>query len=79
MVYDYYYMIVISLSLFWLAFVWALWKYRNDRIFNNKPASVDDVVDCIQRLSWKCFLSNIAKNSCLLYEWIWNPGDSMLG
>jgi hypothetical protein len=66
-------------SMIWLAFIWGLWKYRNGRIFNNKPASVDEVVDYIQRLSWKWFLSNIAKNSCLLYEWIWNPGDSMLG
>jgi hypothetical protein len=65
-------------SIVWLAFVWSLWKFRNDRIFNNKVASVEEVVGSIQHLSWRWFLNNTAKSSCLLYEWVWNPGDCML-
>jgi hypothetical protein len=65
-------------SVVWLAYVWVLWKMRNDRIFNNVAAAVDVAVDDIQRLSWKWFLSRVAKGSSLLYEWVWNPGDCML-
>ncbi|KAK2449803.1 hypothetical protein QL285_008959 [Trifolium repens] len=65
-------------SIIWLAFVWAMWKTRNDRIFNNILVDTRTVVDLIQRLSWQWFVSNTAKGPCLLYEWTWNPGDSML-
>jgi hypothetical protein len=62
----------------WLAFVWIMWKTRNDRIFNNMTGNVEEVVDCIQRISWHWFLNKVAKNSCLFYEWVWNPGDCMI-
>jgi hypothetical protein len=65
-------------SIIWLAFVWAIWKVRNDRVFNNIMVDTRTVVDLIQRLSWQWFVSNTAKGPCLLYEWTWNPGDSML-
>jgi hypothetical protein len=65
-------------SIIWLAFVWAMWKVRNDLVFNNITVDTRTVVDLIQRLSWQWFVSNTAKGSCLLYEWTWNPGDSML-
>jgi hypothetical protein len=65
-------------SLVWLAFVWGLWRMRNDRIFNNKVTTTDEVIDYIQRTSWQWYLSNVAKGSCLFYEWVWNLGDCML-
>jgi hypothetical protein len=65
-------------SIIWLAFVWAMWKVRNDRVFNNITVDTRSVVELIQRLSWQWFVSKTAKGPCLLYEWIWNPGDSML-
>jgi hypothetical protein len=64
-------------SLVWLAYIWVMWKMRNDFIFNNK-VTVEEIVDSIQRISWQWYLHNVAKGSTLLYEWIWNPGDCML-
>jgi hypothetical protein len=67
-----------GLAVIWLAFVWAVWKVRNDFVFNNVVVDVDDVLDLIQRLSWRWFLNNSKWGVCLLYEWTWNPGDCML-
>jgi hypothetical protein len=59
----------------WNATVWVLWINRNDCVFNNKVPNVEEMVDCIKLLSWKWFLSRLAKGSCLLYEWNWSPFD----
>jgi hypothetical protein len=67
-----------GLAVIWLAFMWAVWKVRNDRIFNNITVDIVVVVDLIQRLSWQWFLNSSAGCSSLLYEWVWNPGDCML-
>jgi hypothetical protein len=55
-----------GLSVVWHAFVWAVWKARKDRIFNNVVVDVPTVVDHVQRLSWIWFMNNIAKGSFLL-------------
>jgi hypothetical protein len=65
-------------SLVWLAYIYVIWKMMNDFIFNNKAATMEEVVDFIQRISWQWYLHNVAKGSTLLYEWIWNPEDCML-
>ncbi|PNX86548.1 hypothetical protein L195_g042626, partial [Trifolium pratense] len=40
-------------SIVWLAFVWAIWKARNNRVFNNTEVEAEEVVDYIQRISWQ--------------------------
>jgi hypothetical protein len=65
-------------SIVWVAFVWVIWKIRNDWIFSNSNETVEGALDLIQRLSWQWFLNKLAKSSCLFYEWIWNPGECML-
>ncbi|CAJ2634810.1 unnamed protein product [Trifolium pratense] len=65
-------------AIVWLAFIRTIWRARNDKTFNNVAGVVEDAVDLIQRLSWQWFLNNAATGSCLLYEWVWNPGDCML-
>jgi hypothetical protein len=56
----------------------VIWKTINDKIFNNLVGNVDAVVDCIQCLFWQWFLNKVAANSCLLYEWVTNPGHCMI-
>jgi hypothetical protein len=65
-------------STIWMTVIWVVWKLRNDRIFNNGNGVVAEAMDLIQRLSWHWFLNKSAKGSCLLYEWIWDPGECML-
>ncbi|GAU29820.1 hypothetical protein TSUD_223660 [Trifolium subterraneum] len=65
-------------SIVWLAFIWVMWRSRNDKVFNNVAGVVEDALNHIQRISWQWFLSNTAKGPCLLYEWSWDPGKCML-
>jgi len=37
-----------SLILIWLACIWVLWKERNNMIFNNKDALMDEIVDKVK-------------------------------
>ncbi|KAK2444918.1 hypothetical protein QL285_015908 [Trifolium repens] len=67
-----------GLAIIWLAFIWGVWKVRNDRVFNNATVERTEVLELIQRLSWLWFVNNTATGPCMLYEWVWNPGDSML-
>jgi hypothetical protein len=47
-------------------------------VFNNVVFDASVVMDHIQRLSWNWFMNSTAKNTCLLYEWEWEPGDCMM-
>jgi hypothetical protein len=63
------------LILIWNAFVWVIWRNRNNRVFNNKAADYTEMVDQVQLLSWKWYISRKAKNPCMLYEWSWSPWE----
>jgi hypothetical protein len=65
-------------SVVWLAYIWAVWKARNDRIFNNVVFDASVVMNNAQRLSWHWFMNNTAKSPSLLYEWEWDPGECMM-
>jgi hypothetical protein len=65
-------------SVVWLAYIWAVWKARNERIFNNGVFDASVVMDDVQRLSWQWFMNNTAKSPSLLYEWEWDPGECMM-
>jgi hypothetical protein len=41
--------------------MWVVWNVRNDCIFNNGVANIDDMVDRIKMLSWKWFIGRVAK------------------
>jgi hypothetical protein len=64
-----------GLILIWNAFMWVVWRSRNDSVFNNKAADTVEMVEQIQLLSWMWFLNRKAKGPCLLYEWKWSPLD----
>jgi hypothetical protein len=65
-------------SVVWLAYIWAVWKARNDRIFNNVVFDASVVMNHVQRLSWQWFMNNTSKSPSLLYEWEWDPGECMM-
>jgi hypothetical protein len=55
--------------------VWALWRARNDKIFNDKEVNVEELFDKIQISSWKWLIAKKISASCLFYEWCVNPLD----
>jgi hypothetical protein len=62
-----------ALLLLWQVTIWVIWRFRNDRLFNNKDVSAIEVVDSIKQLAWRWYLGRIAKQPCLLYEWLQEP------
>jgi len=64
--------------LVWHASLWAVWKARNDRIFNNIIKEPVVIVEEIKVLLWRWVLSRLKSPPCLFYEWFWNPKVSLL-
>jgi hypothetical protein len=64
-----------GLILVWNTVMWVVWKNRNACIFNNKTATVEEMMEQVQLLSWRWFLNRVAKGPCMLYEWKWSPLD----
>jgi hypothetical protein len=62
-----------GLTLIWNAYMWVIWKVRNDCIFNNGGVVSEEIVDQIKLLSWQWFIGRVVKGSCLLYERRWCP------
>jgi hypothetical protein len=48
--------------------VWALWRARNDKIFNDKEVNVEELFDKIQISSWKLLIAKKISAPCLFYE-----------
>jgi hypothetical protein len=36
------------MCLIWSAFMWTLWRVRNDLVFNNKVINIEEIVDRIK-------------------------------
>lgn len=41
-----------TLLVIWLTCIWVIWKERNNKIFNNKAASIYELVDKVKLLSF---------------------------
>jgi hypothetical protein len=67
----------VGLCLIWNTFVWVVWNARNNHIFNNVTVICDELVEEVKIMSWKWYISRVAKGRFLLYEWTWNPLDCM--
>jgi hypothetical protein len=64
-----------GLSLIWHAFIWSIWRAKNNRIFNDGVIDLEEIFDSIKRISWQWFIEWMTKGSCLFSEWRWNPGE----
>lgn len=54
-----------GITLVWNATLWVLWNVRNGKIFETKDCAQEEVIEKIKVVSWKWFLSRMAKSSCL--------------
>jgi hypothetical protein len=60
----------------WHAVVWAIWKTRNELIFNVKAPVLEDVFQGIILCSWKWLCERKKKGvGCSFYEWTTFPMD----
>jgi hypothetical protein len=64
--------------LIWHVTLWSIWKARNSAIFANGFFNPNGIIDDIKLLSWKWGLIRLKLSPCMLYEWLWNPGDCLL-
>ncbi|MCH82386.1 LINE-1 reverse transcriptase like, partial [Trifolium medium] len=54
-----------GMCLIWNAFMWTVWKRRNDYVFNNVAVIVEEVVEQIKVVSWQWFIGRMAKGPCM--------------
>jgi hypothetical protein len=61
--------------LVWHSVIWAMWRARNNLIFNNVSKNPLELLEDIQILSWRWSADRLNISPCLFYEWSWDPGD----
>jgi hypothetical protein len=49
-----------GLSLIWHAFIWSIWRARNNRIFNDGVIDPEEIFDSIKRILWLWFIERMA-------------------
>jgi len=62
-----------GLWIIWHATIWSIWQARNHIIFWNEVKYVDVLLSDIMVLSWRWSLTRLTMQTCLYYEWSWNP------
>jgi hypothetical protein len=67
-----------ALAIIWCSFLWAVWKCRNEMVFNNKVADIVETIELVKFQEWKWFIGRVAKSPYLLYEWNWSPLDCFM-
>ena len=67
-----------GLSIIWHATIWVIWQARNFKIFRNDVKHVDDLLSEIVVNLWRWSMSRRNMQTCLYYEWNWNPQEALL-
>jgi hypothetical protein len=58
--------------------VLLVWRARNEKIFEAKLRTLEEIFEKIQLISWKWLLSKKANSPCLFYEWCVFPFDCIV-
>ncbi|KAF1866422.1 hypothetical protein Lal_00017805 [Lupinus albus] len=64
-------------SIIWLVTVWALWRSRNDSIFNNVRLSSLQILDAARVNAWLWIINILEMNYFAYSDWISKPLDSL--
>jgi hypothetical protein len=62
----------------WIIWHATIWQARNHFIFRNEATHVEDLLAEIVVNSWRWSLSRINMQTCLFYEWNWNPQECLI-
>jgi hypothetical protein len=57
-----------GLRLVWHSVLWAIWKARNNKVFNNLVMEPLDIIEKVKVTSWKWSLERLKISPCLFYE-----------
>jgi len=66
------------LQVIWFATVWEIWKERNNRVFNEKQCSIQQVVDKIKSLTYMWLKGKLVNLSLNYHGW-WSSPFTVLG
>ncbi|CAJ2669139.1 unnamed protein product [Trifolium pratense] len=63
--------------LVWHSVLWAIWRARNNMVFNNLEVKPCEIIEEVKVTSWKWSLERLKISPCLFYEWCLEPGICM--
>jgi hypothetical protein len=62
-----------TLKVIWLAFVWELWKERNNRVFKNAASDPHNILDRVKLTSFLWLKANQVSFVFYYHDWSQHP------
>jgi hypothetical protein len=61
------------LKVIWAAGIWSIWKARNNKLFNNKEVTIDQVAEAAKRMAWNWLRFKTSSMDYNISQWYLNP------